>query len=79
MDPQTAEAGPVAEDDDGIRTGYGASDEDPEASPGPSGPHGRWAEGTSGKVCELCGGPVLDRHCKVVCLNCGYQRDCSDP
>jgi carbonic anhydrase/acetyltransferase-like protein (isoleucine patch superfamily) len=29
--------------------------------------------------CELCGGPVLDRHCKVVCLNCGYQRDCSDP
>ena len=30
-------------------------------------------------VCELCGGPVLDRHCKVVCLNCGFQRDCSDP
>ena len=30
-------------------------------------------------VCELCGGPVLDRHCKIVCLNCGYQRDCSDP
>jgi carbonic anhydrase/acetyltransferase-like protein (isoleucine patch superfamily) len=29
--------------------------------------------------CELCGGPVLDRHCKVVCLNCGFQRDCSDP
>ncbi len=30
-------------------------------------------------VCELCGGPVLDRHCKIVCLNCGFQRDCSDP
>lgn len=29
--------------------------------------------------CELCGGPVLERHCKVLCLNCGYQRDCSDP
>ncbi|MGI9625234.1 MAG: gamma carbonic anhydrase family protein [Longimicrobiales bacterium] len=29
--------------------------------------------------CELCGGPVLDRHCKVLCLKCGYQRDCSDP
>lgn len=29
--------------------------------------------------CELCGGPVLDRHCKVTCLNCGFQRDCSDP
>lgn len=30
-------------------------------------------------ACELCGGPVIDRHCKRVCLNCGYQRDCSDP
>lgn len=30
-------------------------------------------------VCELCGGPVLERHCKIQCLNCGYQRDCSDP
>lgn len=29
--------------------------------------------------CDLCGGPVLDRHCKRICLNCGYQRDCSDP
>ncbi len=34
---------------------------------------------TPGLECELCGGPVLDRHCKVVCLNCGFQRDCSDP
>jgi carbonic anhydrase/acetyltransferase-like protein (isoleucine patch superfamily) len=33
----------------------------------------------SGLRCDLCGGPALDRHCKVVCLNCGYQRDCSDP
>lgn len=30
-------------------------------------------------VCELCGGPVLERNCKIVCLKCGYQRDCSDP
>ena len=29
--------------------------------------------------CELCGGPVLERHCKILCLTCGYQRDCSDP
>jgi carbonic anhydrase/acetyltransferase-like protein (isoleucine patch superfamily) len=29
--------------------------------------------------CELCGGPTMERHCKVVCLSCGYQRDCSDP
>jgi carbonic anhydrase/acetyltransferase-like protein (isoleucine patch superfamily) len=30
-------------------------------------------------VCELCGGPIMERHCKVICLSCGYQRDCSDP
>jgi len=29
--------------------------------------------------CELCGGPILERHCKVLCLTCGFQRDCSDP
>jgi hypothetical protein len=30
-------------------------------------------------TCDLCGGPVEEVHCKIVCLNCGYQRDCSDP
>lgn len=29
--------------------------------------------------CERCGGLMLNRHCKLVCTNCGYQRDCSDP
>lgn len=29
--------------------------------------------------CDLCGGGMLDRHCKLTCLLCGYQRDCSDP
>jgi len=29
--------------------------------------------------CDLCGAPVLERHCKIVCRNCGYMRDCSDP
>ncbi len=33
----------------------------------------------SAPVCELCGGPIMERHCKVVCLSCGFQRDCSDP
>jgi len=48
----------------------------------PDRPRGRAmprTEATPGLTCELCGGPVLDRHCKVVCLNCGFQRDCSDP
>jgi carbonic anhydrase/acetyltransferase-like protein (isoleucine patch superfamily) len=30
-------------------------------------------------ACEICGGLLLERHCKVLCLNCGFQRDCSDP
>lgn len=29
--------------------------------------------------CDLCGAPMIERHCKIVCRNCGYQRDCSDP
>jgi hypothetical protein len=30
-------------------------------------------------VCEICGGRMVERHCKIVCVNCGYTRDCSDP
>ncbi len=29
--------------------------------------------------CWVCGGPVSKRHCKIVCLRCGFMRDCSDP
>lgn len=29
--------------------------------------------------CDLCGHPMIERHCKLVCFQCGYQRDCSDP
>lgn len=49
------------------------------AGPESAGRRHRRATGTPGLSCELCAGPVLDRHCKIVCLNCGYQRDCSDP
>lgn len=37
------------------------------------------AEAPSGPRCERCGGEMLERHCKLVCVRCGYQRDCSDP
>ncbi len=30
-------------------------------------------------VCWRCGSPTVERHCKIVCLNCGFMRDCSDP
>lgn len=33
----------------------------------------------AGGTCELCGGPTVELHCKIICLNCGYKRDCSDP
>lgn len=29
--------------------------------------------------CDLCGAVMLERHCKLVCTACGYQRDCTDP
>lgn len=30
-------------------------------------------------MCERCGAEMVERHCKIVCPNCGYLRDCSDP
>lgn len=29
--------------------------------------------------CERCGERMEERHCKIVCRNCGASRDCSDP
>ncbi|CAA9445304.1 MAG: hypothetical protein AVDCRST_MAG01-01-4024 [uncultured Rubrobacteraceae bacterium] len=29
--------------------------------------------------CETCGTEMYGLHCKLVCPNCGYKRDCSDP
>ncbi len=33
----------------------------------------------SGESCEICGSEMYGLHCKLVCPNCGYRRDCSDP
>jgi len=30
-------------------------------------------------VCDLCGYPIRELHCKLICDQCGYTRDCSDP
>ncbi len=30
-------------------------------------------------LCDLCGHPMLNLHCKLICEQCGYKRDCSDP
>lgn len=29
--------------------------------------------------CEVCGYGMYGLHCKIICPNCGYRRDCSDP
>ena len=33
----------------------------------------------SAEECEVCGTEMYGLHCKLVCPNCGYRRDCSDP
>jgi rubrerythrin len=33
----------------------------------------------AGEGCEICGTEMYGLHCKLVCPNCGYRRDCSDP
>jgi hypothetical protein len=58
------------------RTGYGQAEEAGDDEGGLDALH---PTGSAGARCELCGGRVEERHCKIVCLNCGYQRDCSDP
>jgi glycine oxidase len=30
------------------------------------------------QTCDLCGAPMYEVHCKVICRTCGYKRDCSD-
>jgi hypothetical protein len=30
-------------------------------------------------MCWVCGAPIVEVHCKLVCRNCGFTRDCSDP
>ena len=31
------------------------------------------------EYCELCSFETLKMHCKIICKNCGFMRDCSDP
>ncbi len=29
--------------------------------------------------CDICGAETIEIHCELICQNCGYTRDCSDP
>jgi hypothetical protein len=46
------------------------SSDRPTASP----PAAQWVH-----ICERCGERMEERQCKIICLNCGLTRDCSDP
>jgi hypothetical protein len=39
----------------------------------------RHAEHDAEYRCDLCGAPMKEWHCRIICNHCGYQRDCSDP
>lgn len=28
--------------------------------------------------CDICGIEMKEVHCKIVCFNCGFKKDCSD-
>jgi len=28
--------------------------------------------------CEICNKEMIEGHCKLLCLNCGFMWDCSD-
>jgi hypothetical protein len=51
---------------------------DPAAAP-PSASPFRPREIPTRHDCEICGTVMYDHNCKIVCPNCGYKRDCSDP
>jgi len=40
----------------------------------PSAPAAEWMY-----VCERCGERMEEQKCKIICPNCHYCRDCSDP
>jgi hypothetical protein len=42
-------------------------------------PYGHPYDPEHDTFCWVCDGPVAKRHCKIVCLRCGFTRDCSDP
>jgi hypothetical protein len=41
----------------------------------------KFPDGTSDedRVCWVCKGDTAYRNCKIICKNCGFTRDCSDP
>lgn len=30
-------------------------------------------------ACDICGCEMTNFNCELICTNCGFRRDCSDP
>lgn len=82
MRPPADPSGPVPQDNDSPAAGLPRSRPGSEragrasaASPPRNAAPGR----AGGFVCEICGAAMYERHCRIVCARCGYQRDCTDP
>jgi len=33
---------------------------------------------SSVEKCDICGAPMIQIRCELLCTNCGYRRDCTD-
>ncbi len=51
----------------------------PDANPRGSNPKATQPDPSPPFCCDICGAEMFERHCRILCPNCGYQRDCSDP
>ena len=51
----------------------------PPPQPAPPGTPFQKREVPTQHFCDICGVEMFDHNCKIVCPNCGYKRDCSDP
>ncbi len=49
------------------------------AEPVPPPPRFEKVEVPTQHFCDICGVEMYDHNCKIVCPNCGYKRDCTDP
>ena len=49
------------------------------ATRSPDGPFVGVYQAQDDTYCWICDGAVTKRHCKIICLACGFTRDCSDP
>ncbi len=81
-DPEPTDRRRGSADTDGrsVDEGSERADAHPRPTAGPGDARRASTHGPPAPVpCDRCGASMIERHCKLVCRVCGYQRDCSDP